>query len=97
MKMKAEDLAAVLQIIGDLGILGYRVSLHRLSGNSWQQCAQKFGTTRKMVRYSYSKCVRLGHDKDLVRIFGIQKKETFVPESSTSVKTKELHRNKKLG
>lgn len=81
MKMAQADLEKWLQIIGDLGTLGYRVSLSRLHGFSLQQCALKHRTTKKIVRSCWAKCVRFGHDKELIRIFSIEKKETFVLES----------------
>jgi hypothetical protein len=99
MKMTAEDLGRVIEIIGELGTLGYRISLYRMQGNSLQQCAQKFSTTRETVRYYWGKCVEKEHDKTLTRIFAFEKKETFVPvkePNQSNAASTELHRNKKF-
>jgi len=72
MQMAVADVELLMQIIGELGFIGYKVSLCKLKGYSLQQCANKYGLTKEQARYSWKKCEDLEYDKALARLFGIQ-------------------------
>jgi hypothetical protein len=71
-RMAAEELEELLQIIGDISYVGYKISLCKIYGNSYMQCAIRFGIDRETARRLWAKCVEKQHDKALIKIFGIK-------------------------
>lgn len=71
MGMAVAELEELLNIVGDLSFIGYKLSMCKLKGYSMQQCANKFGVTKETARYYFNKCVELQHDIALKKIFGI--------------------------
>lgn len=71
-KMAAEELEELLQIIGDLSYTGYKISLCKIYGNSYMQCAIRYGVDRETARRFWRKCVENEHHIALKKIFGIK-------------------------
>lgn len=69
LQMAANEVELLFTIIGDLGYIGYKISMCKLHGNSYQQCATKFGISRSAARRYYEKCVEYRHDIALKQIF----------------------------
>lgn len=67
----SSDVEQLLKIIGDLGYVGYRISLCKLYGYSYKQCAIRYGVRRSHAQKYFEKCTRLGYSEDLKRIFRI--------------------------
>lgn len=70
-QMAVEQLEELFTVIGDLGHVGYKISLCKIKGFSHQQCANKFGIHKEHARKLWYKCVQNGHDITLKRIFNI--------------------------
>jgi hypothetical protein len=72
MKMAAGEVQLLLDIIGDLGYVGYKISMCKLYGNSYQQCANKFGIDKSAAQRHYEKCIEKQYDIALKKIFGLK-------------------------
>lgn len=68
----AKEMEELFNIIGDLGYVGYKISLCKIKGYSYQQCAIRFGITKRRAQKYYEKCNRNGYDTALKRIFKLQ-------------------------
>lgn len=71
MTMAASELQELLTIIGELGYLGYKISMCKLKGNSYQQCATRFGITKSAAQRYWEKCIENRYDISLKRIFAL--------------------------
>lgn len=71
-KMAAEELEELLHIIGSLSYIGYKISMCKLYGNSYQQCANKYNISKAAAQYYYEKCIEKQYDLALKKIFGIK-------------------------
>lgn len=67
--MAATELEQLMNIIGDLGYPGYRVSLCRIKGGSYNQCRLRLGISRSKAQRHWKSCRKKGYDADLKRIF----------------------------
>jgi hypothetical protein len=72
MRMATTEVEELLNIIGDLGYTGYKISMCKLSGYSYQQCANKFRISKQTARRLYAKCVENRYDIALKKIFQIK-------------------------
>ena len=72
MKMATAEVELLFNIIGDLGYIGYKISMCKLKGYSHQQCANKFGISKQTARRLYAKCVENRHDIALKKLFQIK-------------------------
>lgn len=70
-KMAAAELELLLKIIGDLGYVGYKISLCKLKGSSYSQCKSKIGVSRAKVQRHWKTCRSMGYDIHLKRIFNL--------------------------
>lgn len=69
--MAAAELQILMNIIGDLGYAGYRVSICRLKGGSYNQCRLRLGISRSKAQRHWKNCLKKGYHNDLKRIFKI--------------------------
>lgn len=69
--MAATELEEFLNIIGDLTHTGYKISMCKLRGFSYQQCANKLGITKAAAQRYFEKCIEKGYDITLRRLFNI--------------------------
>ena len=76
--MAAAEIELLFKIVGDLGHLGYKVSLYRLYGASYNQCAQKFGISKSLAQFHWYKCIDKGYDSDLRRMFNLSETQKRV-------------------
>lgn len=72
MKMATDDIETILNIIGDLGHVGYKIALCVLNGNSYQQCANKHRVSKQVVYSVIKKCNRKRYDISLKKIFQLK-------------------------
>lgn len=72
MRMPTSELEELLNIIGHLGYTGYKISMCKLQGYSYQQCANKFRISKQTARRLYEKCVENRYDIALKKIFQIK-------------------------
>jgi len=70
--MAISEIEELLNIIGDLGYLGYKISLCKIKGNSYQQCANKFNIPKSTAQTYYEKCTEKAYDIALKRIFQLK-------------------------
>lgn len=68
----AKEVEELMHIIGELGFVGYRISMCKIKGNSYQQCANKYGISKALAQYHYEKCKEKLYDIALKRIFKLQ-------------------------
>lgn len=68
----AKDMEELFNIIGDLGYVGYKISMCKMKGYSYQQCANKLGISKALAQYHYEKCKEKLYDTALKRIFKLQ-------------------------
>lgn len=71
MTMAVNDLDAFLNIVSDLGHIGYKVSLCKLRGFSYLQCANKMGIGKPTAQFYFEKCKKKGYDVQLKKFFNI--------------------------
>lgn len=71
LQMAAMDVEKLFSIIGDLGFIGYKISLCKLKGYSLKQCANKFHVSKSCAQRSYKKCIVNRYDIHLKRIFSL--------------------------
>lgn len=72
LRMAASEMEELLNIIGELGYTGYKISMCKLQGNSYQQCANKFRISKQTARRLFAKCVDNRHDIALKKIFQLK-------------------------
>lgn len=72
MNMAVSDLELLFKVIGDLTFTGYKISLCRLRGYSYQQCATKFGISKREAQKYYERCLNMGHDEFLKKTFNLK-------------------------
>lgn len=73
LSMAVAELEQLMNIIGDLGYIGYKISLCRLKGSSYLQCAQKFNISKSLAQYYWNNCISKGYDQTLQKMFNIPK------------------------
>ena len=71
-RLAAAEIEELFSIVGDLGHVGYRISLCKLKGFSHQQCASKFGISKQAAQRSWEKCIEKRYDITLKRIFQLK-------------------------
>jgi hypothetical protein len=71
LQMAASEIEKLFTIIGDLGYVGYKISMCKLKGLSYNQCGAKLGVSRGKVQRYWRNCRLKGYDHDLRRIFNI--------------------------
>jgi hypothetical protein len=69
MAMAVAELEQLMNIIGDLGYRGYRVSICRLKGYSYGQCAQNLNISKSLAQWYWESCQKKGYDIVLKQIF----------------------------
>ncbi len=69
--MAATELELLFTIIGDLGFVGYKISLCKLKGYSYNQCRRKYGISRPQAQRHWKNCRKKGYDADLKRMFNL--------------------------
>lgn len=72
MSMAVSEMETLLNIIGDLGYCGYKISMCKLRGNSYQACANKFGIDKSTAQRYYEKCIEKQYDITLKELFQIK-------------------------
>lgn len=72
MEMPVAQIETLLNIIGDLGFLGYRVSMCKLKGGSYQQCANRMNISKRLAQFYFEKCRKNGYDISLMEIFNLK-------------------------
>jgi hypothetical protein len=70
--MAVAELELLMNIIGDLGFPGYRVSLCRLKGYSYGQCARNAKISKSLAQWYWETCQKRGYDVQLKQIFKLQ-------------------------
>lgn len=70
-KMAAAEVEVLFKIIGDLGYVGYKISMCKLKGSSYNQCKTKLGVSRALVQWHWKNCRRKGYDSHLKKIFNL--------------------------
>ena len=71
LQMAAEELQMLFTIIGELGYVGYKISMCKLKGASYNQCKIGLGVSRGMVQRYWRNCRRKGYDTQLKKIFNL--------------------------
>lgn len=69
--MAAAELELLLKIIGDLGYIGYKISLCKVKGYSYAQCGRKFRVSKSLAQWHWNSCRNKGYDLHLKRIFNL--------------------------
>lgn len=69
MSMAVSEIEELLNIVGDLTYEGYKISLCKLRGFSYQQCSNKFGISKSKAQYYFEKCIEKQYDIALKKIF----------------------------
>jgi hypothetical protein len=69
--MAAAEIEQLLKIIGDLGYPGYKISLCKLKGLSYNQCARKYNISKSLAQWHWDKCRDKGYDIQLKKIFNL--------------------------
>lgn len=69
--MAVAELEQLLIIIGDLGYVGYKISLCRIKGFSYGQCARNFRIKKSVVQYHWENCRKKGYDISLKKMFNL--------------------------
>lgn len=69
--MAATELELLFTIIGDLGFVGYKISLCKLKGYSYNQCRRKHGISRPQAQRHWKNCRNKGYDIHLKRMFNL--------------------------
>lgn len=72
LRMAQTEMERLFTIIGNLGYVGYKISMCKLKGYSYLQCANKFGISKSLAQYHWENCKSKGYDSDLIRIFNIK-------------------------
>lgn len=72
MEMAVDELEELMRIIGDLGYIGYKISMCKLYGNSYQQCANKFKIPKSTAQWHWEKCTEKQYDIALKKIFRLK-------------------------
>jgi hypothetical protein len=67
--MAAAELEQLLLIIGELGYVGYKISLCKIKGLSYTQCSRKFNISKSLAQFYWEKCQTKGYDIKLKNIF----------------------------
>jgi hypothetical protein len=67
--MAVAELELLMNIIGDLGYIGYKVSLCRLKGLSYGRCSRNFKIKKSLAQYYWESCQQKGYDLHLKRMF----------------------------
>jgi hypothetical protein len=65
----AKDIERLLNIIGDLGYVGYKISLCKIKGYSHKQCARKFGISKSLAQWHWDNCRKKGYHIHLEKMF----------------------------
>lgn len=71
LRMAAAELEQLMNIIGDLGYVGYKISLCRIRGFSYLQCGSKFGISKALAQWHWRNCRKKGYDIKLKQIFNM--------------------------
>ena len=69
--MAAAELELLMNIIGDLTFIGYKISLCRLKGYSYGQCARNYRISKSRAQWHWENCREKGHDVHLKRMFNL--------------------------
>lgn len=72
MIMAVEQIEELLNIIGELGYIRYKIVLCKLKGNSLLQCAIKCRVTKRIAQKAWEKSTRNGYDIALKKIFQLK-------------------------
>lgn len=72
MSMAVSDIELLLNIIGDLTYVGYKISLCKLKGNSYMQCAIKYNIQKSAAQYYFEKCIEKQYDIALRKLFNLK-------------------------
>ena len=67
--MAVAELEQLMNIIGDLGFTGYKISLCRIKGLSYGQCARNFRVSKSLAQWYWESCQKKGYDIQLKKIF----------------------------
>jgi hypothetical protein len=71
LEMAATELELLMSIIGDLGFVGYKISLCKIKGYSYNQCRRKYGISRPQAQRHWKKCREKEYDIHLKRMFNL--------------------------
>ena len=71
LRMAQAEMEMLFTIIGDLGYVGYKISMCKLKGSSYNQCKTKLGVSRSKVLRYWKNCRNKGYDVHLKRIFNL--------------------------
>jgi hypothetical protein len=71
LQMAGAEIEMLFTIIGDLGYIGYKISMCKLKGLSYSQCGAKLGVSRGKVQRYWRNCRRRGYDAHLKKIFNL--------------------------
>lgn len=69
--MAATELELLMNIVGELGYEGYKISLCKIKGHSYNQCRRKYGISRSQSQRIWKKCRKNGYDIHLKRMFNL--------------------------
>lgn len=72
MCMAVGEIEILLNIISDLGYVGYKISMCKIKGFSYMQCAQKFGIPKSTAQSYWEKCTQKAYDIALRKLFNIK-------------------------
>lgn len=66
--LAASQVEEFLSIISDVGYQGYLIYKYKSKGNSMQQCANKYGVSKRIVQGIVEKCNAKGYGAALFKL-----------------------------
>jgi len=70
--MAVTDMEKLFEIIGELGFIGYKISMCKIKGYSYKQCALKYGVSKSAAQRFWQKCIDKRYDIALKNLFQIK-------------------------